>query len=348
MSVLNIYIVYTSELKNRIKYINSTIDMIKKIAENNDFQVKILIVKDPTKEFIESNVDTFNKFVKYEKEEGDKADEQFNSTINNLNVLQISNIEKHKEIYKVIKNENELHFIIEDDVLIGEDYINNIETLFKKLKNNSLKDWDILFTCIASINNDSMTLIDSRNQYKFLLAKSSYFITPKTSTKILEYLGVYKYTLKNAISKFIWDNKNIKACVLNKHTFLEGSKMGLFPSSTSSNNFLFQNMNFVNITKIANNDIITDEMLKEAETIYNNPSVSKMYSPDFLHSMGLIYYKRKDYDNAKKYMLEACEKIYEHNGYVPKSSEILNNAINMYQYDQNMLEICKNKQSKYS
>lgn len=344
MTVLNVYLIHSQELKQRIKYINSTIDIIKKITENIGYELKIIIIKEPSKEQIENNIDTYNKRVKYDKED----DEQFNNIISNLNVLQISNIEKHREILNVIKNENELHFILEDDVLVGEDYLNNIKDLFKNLKNNSLNDWDILFTCIASINNQELSLIDSRIQYKFLLSKSSYFIKPSTAKKLYEYLETFKYSLKNAISKFIWDNKNIKSYVLNKHTFLEGSKMGLFPTTCSSNNFLFQNINFVNLARITNNEEITDDMLKEAEAIYNNPIVSKMESPDFLHSMGLIYYKRRDFNKSKEFMLKACEKIYEHNNYIPKSCEILNNTINMYQYDQNMLEECKNKPSKYS
>jgi GR25 family glycosyltransferase involved in LPS biosynthesis len=348
METLNIYLIHSSELKSRIKYINSTIDMIKKIAEENNYQIKVIIVNDPNKEFIENNIEFYNKSVKYDKEEGIKADEEFNKLITNLNVLQISNIEKHKAVYKVLQKEDELHFIIEDDVLVGEDYLNNIRELFKNLKNKFLKEWDILFTCIASINNQSIELIDSRIQYKFLLAKSSYFIKPKLAAKLYEYLQIYKYNLKTAISKYIWDNKDVKSYVLNKHVFLEGSKMGLFPSSLNSQNFLFQNINFVQLTRITNSDHITDEMFNEAEKIYNNPNIIQMKSPDFIHSMGLLYYKRKNYEKAKSFMLESCEKLYEQNGFVPKSSEILNNAINMYQYDQYMLEECKNKKSKYS
>jgi uncharacterized protein HemY len=64
--------------------------------------------------------------------------------------------------------------------------------------------------------------------------------------------------------------------------------------------------------------------------------------------MGVMYYKRKEYDNAKKYMTEACDKMRDNYGYVSKASEILNNAINIYQYDQKQLEECKKKVSKYS
>lgn len=345
INVLNLYLIHSLELTNRQKYINSTIEMIKNIAVNNGLEVKINVIKQPTKEFINDNVENFNKHVQYEKETGEYADEQFNNIITNLNVQQISNIEKHKQAYYCIDNPEELHFIIEDDVLVGEDYIKNLEELFRNLRNKSF-DWDILFTCIANLDGSTeLKLIDSRIQYKFLLSKSSYFICPEVSKKLLNYLNVYKYNLKNGISKFIWDNKDIKSFVLNKHTFLEGTKMGLFPTSVNNTNFLFQNVNFVNLTKITNSNNITDNLVKDAENIYS--SVSRLENPDILHCMGIIYYKNKDYTKAKKFLCDACEKLSLQKGLITKSSDILNNAINMFQHEQNLLDYCKNKKSKY-
>lgn len=349
MKVLNLYIVHSEYLKNRVKYLNVTIDMIKKLAEEQKLNLNVNLVKEPTKEYIEEHVDDFNKKVKYEKEEGALADEQFNNSINVLNVNQISNLEKHKLILGAIanKSDNELFFIIEDDVLVGEDYIHNIKTLFKGLQEEKLTNWDILFTGQADMEkNVAIDLVDSRKNYKFLLCKSSYFIRPATAKKLADYLEIYKYTLKNAISKFVWDNKSLRSCIINKHTFLEGSKMGLFTTSVNNSNFLYQNSQFVALAKITTNEQITDEMLAEAEQIYKG--LEKFENPDILHTMGVIYYKRKDYCNAKKYMSEACEKMQLGFGYISKSSEILNNAINIYQYDQAHLEECKNKVSKYN
>jgi hypothetical protein len=350
MKLLNLYVIHSEYLKNRVKYLNVTIDMIKKLAEEQNLRVNINLVKEPTKEYIEEHVEEFNKKVKYEKEEGIYADEQFNNSINVLNVHQISNLEKHRLVLTTISNKqkpDELHFIIEDDVLVGEDYIHNIKALFKALQEDRLTEWDILFTGQADMEkNEQISLQDSRKNYKFLLCKSSYFIRPATAKKLAAYLEVYKYTLKNAISKFVWDNKDLKSCITNKHTFLEGSKMGLFTTSVNNSNFLYQNSQFVSLAKITTNDEITDEMLKEAEDTYK--SLQQFENPDILHTMGVIYYKRKDYSNAKKYMTEACDKMQSGFAYISKSSEILNNAINIYQYEQAQLEECKKKISKYN
>ena len=342
MTILNVYLIHSEHLTNRIKYINSTIDMIKQIGEKLNYIVNIKSVKEPSKDFIDDNIDKFNARVDYAKEEN--GDEQFNNVIGTLNSCQISNIEKHKQIFKHIKNKDEIHFILEDDVVINKDYIDNIEEAFKYVGDN--RNWDIVFTCLACIDSESLSFVDSRSQYKFLLSKSSYFINPETALKLDNFLEIYKYNLKNSISKFIWDNKNIQSFVFNKHTFLEGSKMGFFPSSVNNNNFLFQNINFINMTKISNSSEITDDMLAEAQKIFLN--VSNLDNPDFYHAMGIIYYKRGDYENAKKMMTDACISLEKNKGYYSKSSEILNNTVNIYKYDQKLLKECSAKKSKYS
>ena len=347
MKTINIYLVHTPALTKRLQYMNTTIDILKKLTDSLEFKTNIVTVKEPLKDYIEDNIESYNKKVKYEKDNSPTADNQFNDAIQTLNVPQICNIEKHRSIYNNIKTDDEIHFVIEDDVLLGEDYIENIKELFTNIKNNSLGDWDILFTCVADVDKSAhISLKDSRQTFKMLLSKSSYFIKQDTAKKLYEYLDVYKYNLKTGISKFIWDNKNIKSYVLNKHTFIEGSKFGLFTSSVNNTNFLFQNSHFVELAKIVANDNITDTMLKDAENLYKN--INKLDNPDILHTMGVLYFKRNDIENAKKFMTDACNKLKENNGYVSKSSDILNNAINIYQYEQTMLDECKKKKSKYS
>lgn len=347
MRVLNIYLIHSVHLVNRIPYINKTVDIVKKIAEKNSIFVKVNVLQQHSTDNIEQNIEFYNKMVKFEKEADDNADEQFNTFIAPLNVSQISNIEKHKEAYKMIDSENELHLIIEDDVLAADDYIKNIEKLFDEIGKEGLCEWDILLTCMSSIDQEnSLKIVNSRDQYKFFICKSSYFIKPIVAKRLLKYFEVIRYNLKIGISKFVWDNKDIRSCVLNRHTFIEGSKIGIFPSSTNDINYLHQNFQYIQLVKISNNTEITEEMMKEVMVIFDD--LHQMNSPDVLHTMGLIYFKRNDFTQAKKYMEEACDKLISGFGNVSKSSEILNNAINMFQFDQPHLEECKKKSSKYT
>lgn len=346
MKTIHLYLIHTPELIHRIKYINSTIDMIKKIVEKNNMILNINTIINPSKDIIENNINIFNSRVKYELEEGEYADEQFNKTIAPLNVVQISNIEKHREALKNISllNDDDYYFIIEDDLLISNDYVKNIEDFFSNLEKNN--DWDILFTGLSNIDDEPLKLVDSRGVFKFFILKNSYFIRPLIAKKLYDYLNIFKYTLKNSISKFIWDNKEIRSKITNKHLFLEGSKIGLFLSSINNSNFLYQNNDFVELAKITNKDAITDDDILNAEKIYKR--LEHYNNSDIQHTMGLIYYKKKDYKKSKQYMIDACLNIKKYNGYLTKTNEILNNCINMFQYDQIDLEECKKLKSKYS
>lgn len=349
MSRLHIYVIYSQFLQKRLKYINSSIDFIKKNVESMGYICDINIITEPSKEFIDNNIDIYNKRVQYNKYiENDKIDKDFNALIQPLNSNQISNIEKHRDVYKNIisKNDNDLYFILEDDVVVGQEYINNIEMFFKNLFNNSLGEWDIIFTCLPPINSDGdMRLISTSENFNNLISKSSYLIKKDTAKRLLEYTETFKFTFKNSISRFIYENKDLKCMYLNKHTFLEGSKIGILPTSTNPNNFLFQNNHFIQLTNISNKQEITNKDIIEAERLYN--IVNNMDSPDIIHIMGIIYYKVKDYAKSKQFLYNAVLSTKRNNGYLNKNSEILNNCINMYQYDQIYLEECKKLPSKY-
>ena len=346
---LYVHLIHTLSLIQRKKYVNGSMDFIKNIAEKNDYLFKINIITDPTIEYIDKNIEKYNKNVNYDKE----SDDDFNNLIQKLNSPQISNIEKHKNAYDIISsisklesNKSDLHLIIEDDIVISQEYSKNIETVFKDI--NKIKDWDIIFTCLSHKNSESeqLEVFNSRENFKILLSKSSYFINPTIVSKLNSYLKIYKYTFKIALSKFIWDNKDIKSYTLNKHVFLEGSKLGLLLSSTNNNNILYQNNDFILLARITSYEKISDTQLKEAEQLYKK--ITNLNSADAMHTMGILYYKVGDYANAKKYLIDAVLNMKKNNGYLTNGSEILNNCINMHQYGQIDLEECMKKNSKYN
>lgn len=347
MKVLNVYVVHSDKLRNRIKYINSTLELLKNVSDNNDFSLNVKIINEPDVDHISKNIDLYNKRVNMEKDTSENADIHFNNLLRPLNMYQISNIEAHRNIYSNIHNEEELHFIIEDDVVINKQYVDNINELFVNIRNNTFQDWDILFTCTASTNNNPIELIPSRIPFKVLLSKSSYFIKPKLARELMEYFKTFKHTFKIGLSKYIHDNADVKSFVVNKHTFMEGSKIGLFTSSVNTaTNFLYQNINYVTMAKMTSSNTLTNEQIADAEALFDQ--IKGMNNPDILHTMAILYYKNQNYSKAKELMIEACNEIQNGHGIVSKSTDILNNAINMFQYDQPNLEECKKKKSKYS
>lgn len=349
MKILYIHVVHTPTLEERKRYFSGTIEYIKSVGEKYNYSIRINMVTEPNVDYIDANIDAFNKRVNYDKEE----DEEFNKTIQKLNAPQISNTEKHRMIYENIKHiselpikqDKDLHLVIEDDVVVSQEYTKNFEELIENIE--KLDKWDILFTCISNKNDtlSDIATIDSRENFKMLLCKSSYIIKPQLAIKLNEYLKTFKYTLKNAISKYIWDNKDVKSYILNRHIFLEGSKLGLLLSSTNNNNILFQNNDFIHLARIASMEEIDDKLLKKALEIYSR--IENLKSADVLHTMGILYYKVKDFEKSKRMLSESVMLMKKNNGYLTNTSEILNNCINMYQYEQDDLEDCMKIKGKY-
>ena len=229
--------------------------------------------------------------------------------------------------------------IIEDDIIIGKAYLDNIKKLLVNI--NEVK-WDILLTSLNLINN-TQEYIEYKNIYKKLLSKSCYFIKPKICKLLYESMNTFKLRFKHLLCKFINDN-NYTVLFYNKNTFVEGSKIGIYPSSVNPNNYLYFNNNYIELSKISNKQIVDKEDIMKAMELFNSNNFD---SPDFLNVLSIIYVKNKDYDNAKKYSLEALECMKRNKGYLQKNSEVLNNCINMWKYEQNMLEDCKKSIPKY-
>ena len=343
MNRLNIYIITSKHLTIRKKYLGNNIEHLKKIIQDTGITIKVFMINDYEYTTIESSLNDYNKRINYDVIKD--SDSDFLNHNKKLNINQLSNIEKHRKAYDLIRNNNDdvLHLILEDDILLSTDYNDNISLLFRAIK--KFQKWDIIFTCVANNNDELIKLIDSREKFKILISKSSYLITSDAASKLYDYFNVLNYQLKIGLSKFIFDNKDIKSFILNKHTFLEGSKIGLFLSSTNTNNFLYQNSDFVTLSSYVNKSSISKDDIFTVENIYKNNQLNN--NADFQHSLGLIYYKYGDYKTAKKYLVESVTNIKKNEGLIGNFSEILNNCINMHQYDQPDIEECSKKPSKY-
>ncbi len=101
------------------------------------------------------------------------------------------------------------------------------------------------------------------------------------------------------------------------------------------------------LKQISEKQNLTEDDIKNAENIYSNSL--NIPSVDIQNIMGVIYYNYKNYKKAREYMSNSLTNLKKCKGYtIMKNSEILNNSINIYKYDQDMLEECKQSKPKYS
>ena len=360
MIKLNIYIVYSEELENRHTTINSSVSLIKDICTQKNIEVKINVISEPGKEHINKYINTFNTRVNYDKFADNNI---YNELITPMNVCQISNFEKHRYIYKLILEnseagkDNELHLIIEDDVIVLKDYIANITEFIEDLDQsvNTANDtetadpayaWDILFTCLNVVNNPAK-YININDLYNIIISKSCYVIKNREMcAKLYEATNTFKLNIKLTLSKFLKDN-NYKAISYNKITFIEGSKLGLYPTSVNPNNYLFLNNNYIALKQLSEKKELTDDDIKKAEQIFSESQ--NIQSIDIQNMMGVIYFNYKNYKKAKEYMTTSLINLKKCKGYsIMKNNEILSNTINIYKYDQDLLDECIIAKSKYS
>ena len=362
MIKLNIYVVYSEELENRHTTINSSISLIKDICTQKNIEVKINVISEPGKEHINKYITNFNTRVNYDKFAGNNI---YNELITPLNVCQISNFEKHRYIYKLILDNskesevgaaNELHLIIEDDVIVLKDYIANISDFIEDLDQSAnaanaanatdAESWDILFTCLNVVNNPAK-YININDLYNIIISKSCYVIKNREMcAKLYEATNTFKLNIKLTLSKFIKDN-NYKAISYNKITFIEGSKLGLYPTSVNPNNYLFLNNNYIALKQLSEKKDLNEDDIKKAEQIFSESQ--NIQSIDIQNMMGIIYFNYKNYKKAKEYMTTSLSNLKKCKGYsIMKNNEILSNTINIYKYDQDLLDECIVAKSKYS
>jgi hypothetical protein len=331
---INIYIITSDHLKLRYNNLNQQIGKLKEIFHNNKINFNFHQINNPSSNDIENNLDKYKDIVSLSKD--DIEDNDFKNQIIPLNTCQLSNLNKHLKAYELIKNNtnNDYHFIIEDDIIILDDFIDNINSFLIKIKEI---DFDLILTGIAINQSGDLNFLNSHNYFKVLISKCSYFISNECASKLLEFNSKIRFTQKLSLSYFIWKNKEtIKCYVCNKNLFFEGSKIGIFSTSINNNNFLYQNGEFVKLTQlVGDNEYVPDDVIKQVEDICNNAGKN---NPDFLHTLGLAYYKNKNYKKAKDTLIEAVNYLKKNDGFISQHNEILNNCINMHQFEQSDIE----------
>lgn len=321
---MHIVVIHHKTLKNRVPYINGTLDKIKQLKP--DVQIHI----------IDQENDTATLSSRKIKQEKIGVDE-FDRLLLPINKEQISNIEKHqKALEYVVENKHDICWIIEDDAVVSNDYIGNLHEFLQGLESGAF-DYDILFTCFSILNPNPSTLMQccATSEYKVIPCKSSYIVKPTIARNLLLLLDVCKYNMRGMLSRFIFDNREwIKSVCMNKHLLLEASKIGMLPTSINYSNMLIYNTDYVRMIKM----ISSEEALDKEQTLSDIKAIKKrighLESADIYHVIGIIYHRLGMYDSARENMERSMEIMSEKQGYVGKYSEILNNLINIYQYNQ--------------
>ena len=313
MIYIHVLAIHTEELVFRKKFLINTLKTIEDISKKYGYVCRTHIIK----ETLDINVDPEN--IKLEN-------------------THKSNFSKQKQaIQKIVdlgklQEEGDTHYYmcIEDDCVFLPQFVENLENF---LENVALDNWDILFLCVSQPEEQKgFKYYDTRNIFKILPSKECYMITCETATKLLPALEKMDLQYRIQLSDWIDKNPEINSKYITKRVSVEGSKVGIMPSSVNNNNILVYNSDYL---KLFNMVLGKDPLdIDVATKIYNLSS--HLNSPDIIHLYAVILFKSEKLSEAKELFMEAIKQCFLKNGKLDKNTELLNNAINicgLYQPD---------------
>jgi hypothetical protein len=346
---LKIFIIHTQDLIVRGQKLEILIKNLKAIGKDCGYTVNTTLIIQPDASILQPQIETLQKVVSYDQ----VGDPDFDKLTQILSLEMLSNFEKHKEVWRKIKNsasesesENDtFYLVLEDDTILLNECVENLKSMLNLIKERS--DWDLIMLGLSnSIDpRDKQTLV-STDKLKLFPSKESYLIRKKVATKMLEDFGIYRFTFRIQLSWYIYNNKDIRTFHPLKRVFIDGSKLGLFPSSINSNNVLVFNSEYMFLY----------EMLSKTkeEIIANMDKINKIYdtvkplnNPDFQHIYGLIKIKADMLQDGEASLLLAVDQMKATQGILNSRSDLSNNLIELYKHLQPDLDTLLNLPSKY-
>lgn len=341
----HLFVVHTPKLVARHQRLQNTISFIRGIVTDEKYEFRLHMVTKPDPEHLREDLHTLDKRISYEPvgiEAYDKARVM-------LSLEEISNYEKHRDVWKRITNEanTDVFMVIEDDTF----QLPDAQHTFKELLSSTHKDtnaYDFLTFALSKSANESATgspieLHDTRDVTNAIPSKDAYFISKRAATLLHTQSDTIRFTMRFQISYMMFKNPSLKWMYPSQRIFLEGSKVGMYPSSIHGNNILIYNREYMEMLSYMNNPENID--LRKIRSLYRE--ISHLRSPDVMHIYGVLLFKANEVKEAQEVLIEAVELAKKQNGVVNFSSDILNNTINIHEFTQwDLGEIMQNP-SKY-
>ncbi len=343
---LKAYVIHEEGLKFREANMNNTLKLLRAACDANGVTFCPVIVKNPTTDALQKDINALQSRVKYEK----INDPEFDNRMHMLSIEMISNIEKHKEAWRLIADDTDLdtaYIVIEDDAFVMPEFLQNIDDLLKRLPSmlfEGSRKFDMCFlgTTKQDSVSDEIGLTDTRAVGKIIPTKESYIVTPQIIRRLTNSLDTIRYTMRTHLSWFVHTNQDIRSVYLSKPTFLDGSKIGICTSTIHPMNPLVINREFMDMWNLQNK---LDIPVSEVRAMYKK--IEHLRSPDIQHLYGRLLAERGHYMDAEDAFLEAVKLVRLQQGIVGATSQLVNDAINNYKNIQKDIHEYRKKQSKY-
>lgn len=341
----HIFVVHTQSLTVRALKLHGVIQTIRTAAQAagfNDVKPTMILKPDPA-DFTTVDIEVLNKRLNYDK----VGDEAFDQAINPQGLEEISNFEKQREVWRRIAgfsdDTDDVFMIIEDDAFIPPDGADTLSAILKEVSN---APYDFLTLSISDISvgkDDAIKFLNFRDTGKVLPSKDAYFIRPRAAKVLYRESETIKMSARVHMSYVLHKNPDIRVLYPNKRAMVEGSKLGITPSTIHASNVLIYNKEFMDLWKYIGDEKPSTREIRE---IYKK--VSHVKNPDLAHVYGVLLYRAGELHEAQDMFMEAVQYMKEQQGMLNFRSELLNNAINIHEHAQWDIPAITARPSKYA
>lgn len=322
---LNVYVIHSSNLKER----EPNIERLKELSKlQNLMNVNITVVCDhEANELQMKNIKNLIKLGKLEEGEN----EFYNQFTKQLSLEIISNNFNHfKALQNISKNNAEdYNLIIEDDIQYSDKMFNQISTLIEKLP----ADYDLTFLGQPSNNKsstDQVLSIEPIDRKDLILhCIDSCLISTVCAKNLLVSFFPIKYT-QNIQMSYLINKLDLKAYKIFPNICGDGSKMGVYTSSVTTNNVHIFNDVYKRVYLLLNDENFDLESVSKIKTLLAENQYKE--NPDFMHLEALLYKKIKDYEKSEEIFKETLKAYEEKNCVINNSSLFLRNYIGLYKH----------------
>lgn len=336
--VLHIFILHSEGLTQRAARLHGTFQNMRMAAQYLGFDVRPYFVLSPTPQDILNSQDDYQPKIAYDP----TGILELDSTIKVVSVEILSNLQKHINTWKMISEtapatapDKDYYMVLEDDVFILPDSFPAYIEFLKLIKTNS-DDWDIIMMGIAHNHNTAplpMSLHDTREQFKLLPSKEAYMITRETATQMYADFSdtdttKIKFPMRGQLSWYIQTHPDLRVRNPSKQVTLDGSKLGICPTSMHENNILVYNAEYMQMLEYMNknNDAIKAD-INNIHTIFQ--AVKSLGSSDVLHLYGVLLYRAGMFDESYEVMNKALAQLKISEGLLNSRTELVNNFVDM-------------------
>jgi GR25 family glycosyltransferase involved in LPS biosynthesis len=323
-SKLHLYVIHTQHLTVRQGHLHGVIQTIRQTAQGLGMEFQSTLILKPDPEHLVPNLQTLNTRVSYET----VNDSTYDSLKHVLNIEEISNLEKHREAWRRIQDESEGYYmIIEDDNLLPPENVPYFATLLSQPTDT----WDFL-DLNMSTQTEQLTLNPIYQHTKVLASKQAYLLSRNAARVFLRETETIRFSARVHLSHAIFkykDGELKKSYFPSKRIMLEGSKVGIFPSTIHGSNLPVYNAEFMQLWNILRDDSKPmDESV--VRSIYKN--VEHTASSDLCYVYGLLLKKLGKYKEAHDVWEKGMEHHIKNQGMLNQQTDLLQELIKIYEY----------------